>query len=252
MLTTELISIPTGIIFLCTIGTLWKGSIWTRLPMWFIYLFIWNFIIGGVTGIYLSDVPADQFFHGDMFVTAHFHYTLLGGAMIGATAAVCYWFPKISGRMLNERIGKVAFWMIAIGIQVTYFGQFWEGFQGMARRIAYYNPHYQAANEMSTAGAYLLMSGWLVFLYMMHPRLAAREDRPGQPVARQDARVEGAHPGAARELPGGPRGHLGSLHLRRRRAGRPGGAGVRAGRPNRSWCRPGSGPPEPGDGGGAS
>ncbi len=167
MLTTELISIPTGIIFLCLIGTIWKGSIWTRLPMYFVYLFLWNFIIGGVTGIYLSDVPADQFFHGDMFVTAHFHYTLLGGAMIGATAALCYWFPKVTGRMLNERIGKVAFWMIAIGIQVTYFGQFWEGFQGMPRRVAYYDPIFLRANQMTTGGAYLLMIGWLVFLYAM-------------------------------------------------------------------------------------
>ncbi len=166
-LTTELISIPTGIIFLCTIGTMWKGSIWTRLPMYFVYLFLWNFIIGGVTGIYLSDVPADQFFHGDMFVTAHFHYTLLGGAMIGATAALCYWFPKMTGRMLNERIGKVAFWMIAIGIQVTYFGQFWEGFQGMPRRVAYYDPKFLDANVMSSVGAYLLMAGWLVFLYTL-------------------------------------------------------------------------------------
>ncbi len=122
MLTTELISIPTGVIFLSIIGTLWKGRIWTRLPMYFVYLFLWNFIIGGVTGIYLSDVPADQYFHGDMFVTAHFHYTLLGGAMIAATAALCYWFPKVSAKMLNERIGKIAFWMIAIGIQITYFG----------------------------------------------------------------------------------------------------------------------------------
>ncbi len=167
MLTTELISIPTGIIFLCLIGTIWRGSIWTRLPMYFVYLFLWNFIIGGVTGIYLSDVPADQFFHGDMFVTAHFHYTLLGGAMIAATAALCYWFPKVTGRMLNERIGKVAFWMIAIGIQVTYFGQFWEGFQGMPRRVAYYDPIFLRANQMTTGGAYLLMLGWLVFLYAM-------------------------------------------------------------------------------------
>jgi cytochrome c oxidase subunit 1 len=165
MLTTELISIPTGIIFLCIIGTLWRGSIWTRLPMYFLYLFLWNFIIGGVTGIYLSDVPADQYFHGNMFVTAHFHYTLLGGAMIGATAAVCYWFPKLSGRMLNERVGKVAFWMIAIGIQVTYYGQFWEGFEGMPRRVANYAPLFHAPNVTSTMGAYLLMSGWLVFLY---------------------------------------------------------------------------------------
>jgi cytochrome c oxidase subunit 1 len=167
MLTTELISIPTGIIFLCIVGTIWKGSIWTRLPMYFVYLFLWNFIIGGVTGIYLSDVPADQYFHGDMFVTAHFHYTLLGGAMIGATAALCYWFPKMTGKMLNERIGKVAFWAIALGIQVTYFGQFWEGFQGMPRRVAQYNPRFEAANQMATVGAYILMAGWLIFLYMM-------------------------------------------------------------------------------------
>ncbi len=165
MLTTELISIPTGIIFLCLIGTMWKGSIWTRLPMYFVYLFIWNFIIGGVTGIYLSDVPADQYFHGDMFVTAHFHYTLLGGAMIGATAALCYWFPKMSGRMLNEKIGKVAFWIIAIAIQITYFGMFWEGFQGMPRRVAYYDPIFLRANQMASVGAYLLMIGWLVLLY---------------------------------------------------------------------------------------
>jgi cytochrome c oxidase subunit 1 len=165
MLTTELISIPTGVIFLCMIGTLWRGSIWTRLPMFFLYLFLWDFIIGGVTGIYLSDVPADSYFHGDMFVTAHFHYTLLGGAMIGATGAVCYWFPKMTGRMLNERVGKVAFWFIAIGIQVTYYGQFWEGFEGMPRRVANYASIFQTPNDVSTAGAFILMAGWLLLLY---------------------------------------------------------------------------------------
>jgi cytochrome c oxidase subunit 1 len=165
MVTTELISIPTGIIFLCVIGTIWRGSIWTRLPMYFVYLFLWNFIIGGVTGIYLSDVPADNFFHGDMFVTAHFHYTLLGGAMIAAVAGLCYWFPKISGRMLNERIGKTAFWIIAIAIQITYFGQFWEGFEGMPRRVAYYDPIFLHANQVTSIGGYLLMTGFLVLLY---------------------------------------------------------------------------------------
>lgn len=165
MVTTELISIPTGIIFLCIIGTIWKGSIWTRLPMYWVYLFLWNFIIGGVTGIYLSDVPADNYFHGGMFVTAHFHYTLLGGAMIAAVAALCYWFPKVSGRMLNERIGKAAFWIIAVGIQITYFGMFWEGFEGMPRRVAYYDPIFLHANQMATGGAYLLMLGFLVLLY---------------------------------------------------------------------------------------
>ncbi len=165
MLTTELISIPTGIIFLTVVGTLWRGRIWTRLPMYFVYLFLWNFIIGGVTGIYLSDAPADQFFHGDMFVTAHFHYTLLGGAMIAATAGLCYWYPKITGRMLNERLGKTSFWIIAVGIQVTYIAMFYEGFQGMPRRVAYYDPIFLHANQVATGGAYLLMIGWLVLLY---------------------------------------------------------------------------------------
>jgi cytochrome c oxidase subunit 1 len=181
MVTTELISIPTGIIFLCLVGTIWKGSIWTRLPMYFLYLFLFNFIIGGVTGIYLSDVPADEYFHGDMFVTAHFHYTLLGGAMIAATAGLCYWFPKMTGKMLNERIGKTAFWIIAIGIQITYFGMFWEGFEGMPRRVAYYSPIFLSANRMTTVGAYLLMSGWLVFLYCILHALRHGKAAPANP-----------------------------------------------------------------------
>ncbi len=181
MVTTELISIPTGIIFLCIIGTIWKGSIWTRLPMYFVYLFLWNFIIGGVTGIYLSDVPADNFFHGDMFVTAHFHYTLLGGAMIAAVAGLCYWFPKISGKMLNERIGKTAFWIIAIAIQVTYFGQFWEGFQGMPRRVAYYDPTFLHANEMTSVGGYSLMIGFLVLLYCLIDSWRRGKPAPANP-----------------------------------------------------------------------
>jgi cytochrome c oxidase subunit I len=181
MVTTELISIPTGIIFLCLVGTLWKGSIWTRLPMYFVYLFLFNFIIGGVTGIYLSDVPADEFFHGDMFVTAHFHYTLLGGAMIAATAGLCYWFPKITGKMLNERIGKTAFWMITIGFQVTYIAMFYEGFEGMPRRVAYYAPMFLTANRVATIGAYLLMLGWITFLYGMIHSVRHGQAAPANP-----------------------------------------------------------------------
>ncbi|HMK63792.1 MAG TPA: cbb3-type cytochrome c oxidase subunit I [Acidimicrobiales bacterium] len=167
MVTTELISIPTGLLFLCIVGTLWKGRIWTRLPMYWVYLFLWNFIIGGVTGIYLSDVPADEVFHNDMFVTAHFHYTLAGGAMIAAVAALCYWFPKVTGRMLNERIGKTAFWIIAVAFQVTYLAMFWEGFQGMPRRVAQYDPIFLHANQVATVGAYLLMVGWVLLLYCL-------------------------------------------------------------------------------------
>jgi cytochrome c oxidase subunit 1 len=87
--------------------------------------------------------------------------------MIAAVAALCYWFPKITGKMLNERIGKVAFWFIAIAIQITYFGQFWEGFQGMPRRVAFYDPTFLRANQVTSVGGYLLMFGFLLFLYCL-------------------------------------------------------------------------------------
>jgi cytochrome c oxidase subunit 1 len=164
MLTTELISIPTGLIFLVLIGTIWRGNIWTRLPMLFIYGFIWNFMIGGVTGIYLSDVPADNQLHGALFVTAHFHYTLLGGAMIGAMGALVYWFPKMTGRMLNERLGTWAFWLVMIGFQITFISMFYNGLAGMPRRVATYQPQFAVANMISTTGAYIIGIGMLTFL----------------------------------------------------------------------------------------
>jgi cytochrome c oxidase subunit 1 len=165
MLTTELISIPTGLIFLVLIGTIWRGNIWTRLPMLFIYGFLWNFMIGGVTGIFLSDVPADNELHGALFVTAHFHYTLLGGAMIGAMGALVYWFPKMTGRMLDEKVGKWSFYVVMIGFNVTFLAMFYNGLAGMPRRVADYAPQYELGNRISTLGAYTIAVGMLLFLY---------------------------------------------------------------------------------------
>jgi cytochrome c oxidase subunit 1 len=165
MLTTELISIPTGIIFLVMIGTIWRGRIWTRLPMLFIYGFLWNFMIGGITGIFLSDVPADNELHGALFVTAHFHYTLLGGAMIGAMGAIVYWFSKMTGRMFDERIGAWSFYIVMIGFNVTFMAMFYNGLSGMPRRVADYDPQYAIGNLISTVGAYTIAVGMILFLY---------------------------------------------------------------------------------------
>jgi len=101
MVTTEMISIPTGLLFLVLIGTMWRGKPWLKLPMLSVFAFLWDFMIGGITGIYLSDVPADSYLHGSMFVTAHFHFTLMGAALTGAIGGLAYWYPKMTGRMLN-------------------------------------------------------------------------------------------------------------------------------------------------------
>ncbi|MDD2858129.1 MAG: cbb3-type cytochrome c oxidase subunit I, partial [Candidatus Nanopelagicales bacterium] len=106
MLSTELISIPFGFLVLVMLGTIWRGKVWTRLPMMAVYAMIWCKIVGGITGVYLSDVPVDQYMHGSMFVVAHFHYMLMGAGLFGAMGAIVYWFPKITGRMFDERIGS--------------------------------------------------------------------------------------------------------------------------------------------------
>jgi cytochrome c oxidase subunit 1 len=165
MLTTEMISVPTGLLFLVILGTVWRGRIWTTVPMMATYAMLWNFIIGGITGIYLSDVPADYALHGSMFVTAHFHYTLMGAGLTGAIGALAYWFPKMTGRMLNERAGYISFWFVQIGFNVTFLGMFAVGLAGQPRRVVTYAQLFAAGNFVSTIGAYSIGIGMLVLLY---------------------------------------------------------------------------------------
>ena len=165
MVTTELISIPTGVIFLVILGTIWRGRIWTTLPMMATYAMLWNFIIGGVTGIYLSDVPAAYDLHGSMFVTAHFHYTLMGAGLTGAIGALTYWFPKMTGRMLGSRAGFTSFWMVQVGFNVTFLGMFAVGLAGQPRRVVHYQQAFAVGNLVSTIGAYTIGIGMLVLLW---------------------------------------------------------------------------------------
>jgi cytochrome c oxidase subunit 1 len=165
MLTTELISVPTGVLFLVVIGTIWRGRIWTTVPMMAVYAMLWNFIIGGVTGIYLSDVPADYALHGSMFVTAHFHYTLMGAGLTGAIGALFYWFPKMTGRMYNERLAKISFWTVQIGFNVVFLGMFAVGLAGQPRRVFTYAHTFVVGNFVSSIGAYVIGLGMLLMLY---------------------------------------------------------------------------------------
>ncbi len=164
MLSTEMISIPVGFLVLVSIGTFWRGTAWTRLPLMVVYAVIFNMMIGGVTGIYLSDVPADQYFHGSMFVVAHFHFMLMGAGLFGAMAGIAFFFPKMTGRILDERTGSIGLWTSFVGFQVTFMSMFVAGLQGQPRRVLQFDSQFNISNWISTIGAYVIGIGMLIFL----------------------------------------------------------------------------------------
>ncbi len=164
MLTTELISIPTGFIYLVTLGTLWKARIRFDVPMLFCLGMLFNFLIGGVTGVFLSDVPVDVTVHGSFFVMAHFHYTIMGGLIFATFAAIYYWLPKITGRMLDQKWGRIHFWTMFIFFNMTFFPLFIVGLLGQPRRVFEYASNLQAWNDFSSVSVYLLGASFLIFV----------------------------------------------------------------------------------------
>jgi cytochrome c oxidase subunit 1 len=167
MLTTELISVPTGIVFLTALGTIWMGRIHFRTPMLWVFGFLWAFVIGGITGVYLADVPTDITLSDTFFVVAHFHYTIVGGTIFGLFAGTYYWFPKITGRMYDERLGKLHFWWFTIAFNATFLPMFWLGIEGMRRRVADYPPELGPVNLFVSIAAFNIALSVAVFVYNM-------------------------------------------------------------------------------------
>ena len=165
MLTTELISIPTGFIYLVALGTLWKAKIRFEVPMLFALGLYFNFLIGGVTGVFLSDVPADTTEHGSFFVTGHFHYTIMGGLIFAFFGGIYYWVPKMLGVELNKTLGKIHFWMMFIFFNSTFLPFFALGLLGMPRRVFEYALNLEGLNRWASVSAFLLGSSFLVFLW---------------------------------------------------------------------------------------
>jgi cytochrome c oxidase subunit I len=163
MLTTELISIPTGFIFLVGMGTLYKAKIRYEVPMLFAMALFFNFLIGGVTGVFLSDVPVNVTVHGGFFVLSHFHYTIMGGLLFAFMAGLYYWLPKMTGRMMNSRIGKWHFWTMFIFFNLTFFPMFIIGLLGQPRRVFTYASNLQGLNDFSSVSAFLLGVSFLIF-----------------------------------------------------------------------------------------
>jgi cytochrome c oxidase subunit I len=164
MFSTEMISFPTGVIFLAGLGTLFGARIRFTTAMLFALAFFPNFLLGGFSGIFVSDVPADVQLHGSYFVQAHFHFVLMGGTIFAFFAAVFYWFPKMTGRMMNEFLGKLQFWTMFVGFNGTFLTLALVGLQGMSRRYATYEPSLQATNDVATAFAFILGLSIVPFL----------------------------------------------------------------------------------------
>jgi cytochrome c oxidase subunit I len=164
MLTTEMISIPTGFIYLVALGTLWKAKIRFTVPMLFCLAMYFNFLIGGISGVFLSDVPADTTEHGSFFVMAHFHYTIMGGLIFAFMAGCYYWLPKMMGIKLNEKLGKIQFWTMFIFFNSTFLPLFAVGMAGQPRRVYTYASNLQTINDWVSISAFLLGGSILIFL----------------------------------------------------------------------------------------
>ncbi len=164
MLTTELISIPTGFIFLVGMGTLYKAKIRLEVPMLFCLAVYFNFLIGGVSGVFLSDVPVNVTVHGGFFVLSHFHYTIMGGIVFAFMAGLYFWLPKITGRTMNKKLGLWQFWTMFIFFNLTFFPMFIIGLLGQPRRVFTYAKNLQGLNDFSTISAYLLGASFLIFV----------------------------------------------------------------------------------------
>jgi cytochrome c oxidase subunit 1 len=167
MLTTELISVPTGVVFLTALGTIWMGRLHFKVPMLWVFGFLWAFLVGGITGVYLADVPTDIALSDTFFVVAHFHYTIIGATIYGLFAGTYYWFPKITGRMYDERLGKLHFWWFTIAFNATFLPMFWLGIEGMRRRVADYPPELGPVNLFVSFAALNIALSVAVFAYNM-------------------------------------------------------------------------------------
>ena len=166
MLTTELISIPTGFIYLVALGTLWRAKIRLTVPMLFGFGMLFNFLIGGISGVFLSDVPADTTEHGSFFVMAHFHYTIMGGLIFAFMAGLYYWLPKMMGIKLNKRLGQWQFWLMFIAFNATFLPLFAVGMAGQPRRVFEYALNLQPLNDWVSISSFVL--GFSILLFVIN------------------------------------------------------------------------------------
>jgi cytochrome c oxidase subunit 1 len=162
-LASMVIAVPTGIKIFSWIATMWGGSIRFKTPMLWAIGFIFVFTIGGVTGVVLANPGVDRTLQDTYYVVAHFHYVLSLGAVFAIFAGWYYWFPKITGYMYSESLGKLHFWLTFIGVNLAFFPMHFLGMSGMPRRVADYPDAFAGLNQISSIGAYISAAGLVVF-----------------------------------------------------------------------------------------
>jgi cytochrome c oxidase subunit I len=181
MITTLLIAVPTGIKVFSWLATTWEGRIHFTTPMMFALGFVSMFVIGGLSGIFLGAVPVDIHTSDTYFVVAHIHYVLLGGSLFTIFAGIYYWFPKMTGRMYDERLGKLHFWMTFIGFNATFFPMHIIGVQGMPRRVADYLDKFADWNLVISLFSFGLGASFIIFVYNMVVSWARGPIAPANP-----------------------------------------------------------------------
>jgi cytochrome c oxidase subunit 1 len=178
---TMVIAVPTGVKIFSWIATMWGGSLSFKTPMLWALGFIFLFTIGGVTGVVLANAGVDRSMHDTYYVVAHFHYVLSLGAVFSIFGGWYYWFPKMTGYMYSEAIGKLHFWLMFIGANVTFFPMHFLGLAGMPRRIADYPDAFAGWNFIASLGSYIAFAGMIVFLFGIAQAFARSQHAAANP-----------------------------------------------------------------------